>query len=59
MEENFQPLKANFKKEKIVIFSNNIPSGIRLREFNYWLHKGYHGQLKYFLKNFGTMSNQQ
>ena len=30
---------------KIVIFSGSIPLGIRLREFNYWLHKGY-AQLK-------------
>ena len=49
MEENFQPLKANFQKEKkqIVIFSDSIRRGIRLREFNYWLHKGYI-QLKSF-----------
>ena len=32
---------------KIVIFSGSIPLGIRLREFNYWLHKGY-AQLKSF-----------
>ena len=48
MEENPQPLKANFQKEKkqIVIFGNSIPRGIRLHEF-YWLHKGY-AQLKSF-----------
>ena len=40
MEENFQTLKANFQKKKkkqIVIFSDSIPRGIRLREFNYRL----------------------
>ena len=48
MEENFQPLKANFQKEKNkVIFSDSIPHGIRLRKFNYWLHKCY-AQLKSF-----------
>ena len=49
IEENPQPLKANFRKEKskIVIFSDSIPRGIRLREFNCWLHKGY-AQLKSF-----------
>ena len=50
MEENFPSLKASFQKKKtqqIVIFSDNIPRGIRLREFNYWLHKGY-AQLKSF-----------
>ena len=49
MEENLQPLKANFQKERkqIVIFGDSIPRGIRLHEFNYWLHKGY-AQLKSF-----------
>ena len=49
MEGNFQPLKANFQKEKkqIVIFNDSLPRGIRLREFNYWLHKVY-AQLKSF-----------
>ena len=43
MEENLQPLKANFQKEKkqIVIFSDSIPCGVTLCEFKYWLHKGY------------------
>ena len=36
------------KREKqIVIFGDSIPRGIRLHEFNYWLHKGY-AQLKSF-----------
>ena len=48
MEENLQPLKVSFQKEKNkVIFSDSIPHGIRLGEFNYWLHKGY-AQLKSF-----------
>ena len=48
MEENLQPLKANFQKEKqTVIFSDSIPRGIRLREFNPCFHKGY-AQLKSF-----------
>ena len=49
MEENLQPQKVNFQKEKkqIYIFSDSIPCGIRLREFNYWHHKGY-AQLKSF-----------
>ena len=48
-EENLPPLKANFQKEKqqIVIFGDSILRVIRLREFNYWLHKGY-AQLKSF-----------
>ena len=33
--------KFSKRKKQIVIFSDNIPRGIRLREFNYWLHKGY------------------
>ena len=49
MEGNFQFLKGNFQKKKkqIVIFSVTIPRGIRLRKFNYWLHKSY-AQLKSF-----------
>ena len=50
MEENFPSLKASFQKKKtqqIVIFSDNIPRGIKLREFNYQFHKGY-AQLKSF-----------
>ena len=39
--------ESKFSKRKIVIFSDSIPRGIRLREFNYWLHKGY-AQLKSF-----------
>ena len=46
MEENLQPLEANFQKEKKIV-SDSIPRGIRVREFNYWLHKGY-AQLKSF-----------
>ena len=45
MEENLQPLKQS--KKQIVIFSDSIPRGIRLREFNYWLYKAY-TQLKSF-----------
>ena len=46
---NLQSLKANFQKEKkqIVVFGDSILCGIRLREFSYWLHKGY-AQLKLF-----------
>ena len=39
--------KFSKRKKQIVIFSDSIPRGIRLREFNYWLHKGY-AQLKSF-----------
>ena len=39
--------KFSKRKKQIVIFSDCIPRGIRLREFNYWLHKGY-AQLKSF-----------
>ena len=35
------------RKKQIVIFSDNILRGIRLCEFNNWLHKGY-AQLKSF-----------
>ena len=43
----FSAPESKFSKRKIVIFSDSIPRGIRLREFNYWLHKGY-AQLKSF-----------
>ena len=33
--------KFSKRKKQIVIFSDSIPRGIRLREFNYWLHEGY------------------
>ena len=39
--------KFSKRKKQIVIFSDSIPRGIRLREFNYWLHKVY-AQLKSF-----------
>ena len=39
--------KFSKRKTQIVIFSNSIPRGIRLSEFNCWLHKGY-AQLKSF-----------
>ena len=39
--------KFSKRKKQIVIFSDSMPRGIRLREFNYWLHKGY-AQLKSF-----------
>ena len=39
--------KFTKRKNQIVVFSDSIPRGIRLREFNYWLHKGY-AQLKSF-----------
>ena len=39
--------KFSKRKKQIVIFSDSIPRDIRLREFNYWLHKGY-AQLKSF-----------
>ena len=39
--------KFSKRKKQIVIFSDSIPRGIRLREFNCWLHKGY-AQLKSF-----------
>ena len=42
MEENLQPLQA---KKQILIFGGSILRGIKLREFNYWLHKDY-AQLK-------------
>ena len=42
----FSAPESNFSKT-IVIFSDSIPHGIKLREFNYWLHKGY-AQLKSF-----------
>ena len=29
------------RKKQIVIFGDSIPRGIRLHEFNYWLHKGH------------------
>ena len=35
------------RKKQLVIFGDGIPRGIRLREFNYWLHKSYN-QLKSF-----------
>ena len=43
----FSAPESKFSKRKIVIFSDSIPRGIRLWEFNYWLHKGY-AQLKSF-----------
>ena len=46
MEEYLPPLKGNFQR-KIFIFSNIIPCGIRLREFNYQLQNRY-AQLKSF-----------
>ena len=39
--------KFTKRKNQIVVFSDSIPRGIRLREFNYWLHKVY-AQLKSF-----------
>ena len=33
--------KFSKRKKQIVIFSDSIPRGIKLCEFNYWLHKGY------------------
>ena len=39
--------KFSKRKKQIVIFNVSIPRGIRLREFNYWLHKGF-AQLKSF-----------
>ena len=39
--------KFSKRKKQIVIFSSSIPRGIRLRELNYWLLKGY-AQLKSF-----------
>ena len=39
--------KFSKRKKQIVIFSDSIPRGIRLRELNYWLHKGY-AKLKSF-----------
>ena len=39
--------KFSKRKKQIVIFSGSTPRGIRLREFNYWLHKGF-VQLKSF-----------
>ena len=46
---NNHPENQQFSKRKkeIVTFSDDIPRGIRLREFNYWLHRGY-AQLKSF-----------
>ena len=48
-ERKFSAPESKFSKRKkqIVVFSDSIPRGIRLREFNYWLHKGY-AQLKSF-----------
>ena len=45
----FSASESQFSKRKkqIIIFSDSIRRGIRLREFNYWLHKGYI-QLKSF-----------
>ena len=39
--------KFSKRKKQIVIFSDSIPCGIKLRQFNYLLHKGY-AQLKSF-----------
>ena len=39
--------KSSKRKKQVVIFSDSIPRSIRLREFNYWLHKGY-AQFKSF-----------
>ena len=44
----FSASESKFSKRKqIVIFGDSIPRGIKLHEFNYWLHKG-HAQLKSF-----------
>ena len=40
--------KFSKRKRQIDISSDSIPRSIRLREFHYWLPKGY-AQLKYFL----------
>ena len=47
MEFSASESKFSKRKKQTVIFSDNIPRGIRLREFNCWLHKGY-AQLKPF-----------
>ena len=39
--------KFSKRKKQIVIFGDSITRGIRLHQFNYWLHKG-HAQLKSF-----------
>ena len=33
--------KISEREKKIVIFGDNIARGIRLLEFNSWLHKGF------------------
>ena len=48
--------ESKFKKKKIVTFGESILGGIRFREFNYWLYKGY-VQLVTYLKNFFSMWN--
>ena len=39
--------KFSKRKKQIAIFSDSIPRGIKLHEFNYWLHKSY-AQVKSF-----------
>ena len=39
--------KSSKRKKQIVLFGGSIRPCIRLREFNYWLHKGL-AQLKSF-----------
>ena len=39
--------KFSKRKKQIVLFGDSIPRGIRLHEFNYWLHKD-HAQSKSF-----------
>ena len=66
MEENLQPLKANFQKEQSkFIFGDSFTCGIRWSEFNYWFHKGY-AQFKVFsgdtskkLLHYGTNIEKQ
>ena len=41
------PSKFSKRKKRIVISGDSMPRGIRLREFSYWLHRGY-AQLKWF-----------
>ena len=53
--------KFSKRKKQIVIFSDSIPRGIRLRKFNYWLHEGY-AQLKSFpggTSNEPTLQNKK
>ena len=39
--------KFSKRKKQIAIFSDSIPRGIKLHEFNYWLHNSY-AQVKSF-----------